>query len=117
MKSLDHLAIVIRDDNWDRLLTPLAFAWESANRGAQVDILFVLWSVRLLTDVGLREHAARPAADRDRWLSERLVRDGEPTEIRAYLQALHGTGRVRLHACRLAAATFDVPEHKLLPEV
>ncbi len=116
MKTLDRLAIVVRDDSWDRLLTPLAFAWEAAKKGARVDMLFVLWSVRLLTARGSDEHSRRPRDERDQWLADPLVRDDEPTEIRDYLTALHRTGRVRLHACRLAAGTFDVAEDDLLPE-
>ncbi len=55
-------------------------------------------------------------ADREGWLRQRLARDGDPTSIHDFLMALKATGRVRLHACRLAAMTFDVTEADLLPE-
>src|SRR5690606_2812812 len=81
-RSLDRLAIVIRDDAFDRLLTPLTFAWELGRSGVQVDVLFVLWAVRILTPEGARECKIDPRyADRETWLRERLERDGDPLDI------------------------------------
>ncbi len=112
-----RLAIVIRDDAFDRLLTPLTFAWEMGRKGVEVDILFVLWSVRLLTNEGVRESRMDPRyAHREEWLKQRLQRDGDPLEIHDFFKLLASTGHVRLHGCRLAAMTFDVAEDDLLPE-
>jgi len=112
-----RLAIVVRDDAWDRLLTPLTFAWEASRRGIEVDVLFVLWAVRVLSRNGVGELGIDPRyADREDWLRGRLARDGDPTSIHDFLKALKATGRVRLHACRLAAMTFDVTQADLLPE-
>lgn len=112
-----RLAIVIRDDAFDRLLTPLTFAWEMGRKGIDVDILFVLWSVRLLTHEGVRESRMDPRyAHREDWLKQRLQRDGDPLEIHDFLKLLVSTGHVRLHGCRLATMTFDVAEDDLLPE-
>jgi peroxiredoxin family protein len=114
---MKRLAIVIRDDAYDRLLTPLTFAWVMANEGTEVDILFVLWAVRALTPEGLQalrvdaHHAAEEA-----WLRERLARDGDPEQIHDFLRMLKATGKVRLYACRLAAATFDVTAEGLIAE-
>jgi peroxiredoxin family protein len=111
-----RLAIVIRDDAFDRLLTPLTFAWEMGRKGVEVDILFVLWSVRLLTHEGVRECRMDPRyAHREDWLKQRLQRDGDPLEIHDFLKLLASTGHVRLHGCRLAAMTFDVAEDDLCP--
>ncbi len=114
---MKRLAMVVRDDAYDRLLTPLTFAWVMAGEGTEVDILFVLWAVRALTPEGLRalrvdaHHAAE-----EEYLRERLVRDGDPVEIHDFLRLLKGNGKVRLYGCRLAAKTFDVSAESLIPE-
>ena len=82
-----------------------------------MDILFVLWAVRVLTEPGLKSlridgrHAAEEA-----WLRERLARDGEPVEIHDFIKLLKQTGKVSFYGCRLAAATFAVDETDLIPE-
>ena len=114
---MKRMAIVIRDDGYDRLLTPLTFAYVQARQGVQVDILFVLWAVRVLTQAGIRSvkidgrHAAEEA-----WLRERLARDGDPVEISDFVRLLKQTGKVNVYGCRLAAATFEVNEANLIPE-
>jgi peroxiredoxin family protein len=115
--DMKRLAIVVRDDAYDRLLTPLAFAWFAAEEGVEVDMLFVLWAVRVLTEDGARSvriegrHAAEEEAMRNR-----MIELGEPTEILDYLRMLRKTGKVRFYACHAAAETFDVSESNLLPE-
>lgn len=114
MKSM---AIVIRDDGFDRLLTPLTFAYVQAKKGVQVDILFVLWAVRVLTEDGLKSlkvdgrHGAEEA-----WLRERMAHEGGPVEIYDFLKLLKKTGKVNFYGCSLAAATFDVNGANLIPE-
>ncbi len=114
---MDNLAMVVRDDACDRLLTPLTFAWVMASEGTQVDILFVLWAVRALTPEGalaLRVDAHHAAEES--WLRERLARDGDPVRIHGFIRMPKETGRVRFYACRLAAATFDVTGDSLIAE-
>jgi peroxiredoxin family protein len=114
---MKRLAIVVRDDAYDRLLTPLAFAWLAAEAGVEVDMLFVLWAVRVLTEEGAESvriegrHASEAEA-----LRQRMIETGEPTEVLDYLRLLKRSGKVRFYACRAAADTFDVDDSNLLPE-
>ena len=114
---MNSMAIVIRDDGYDRLLTPLTFAYVQATKGVQVDILFVLWAVRVLTEAGVKSlKVDGHHADEETWLRERLARDGDPVEIYDFLKLLKKTGKVNFYGCSLAAATFDVNETNLIPE-
>jgi peroxiredoxin family protein len=116
--SIRRLAMVVREDAYDRLLTPLNFAWEMGRQGVRVDMLFVLWAVRVLTKEGVRAVSIDAAhADHEAWLRERLVRNGDPVRIHDYFKLLRATGNVRLHASRVDASIFGVRPEDLLPEV
>lgn len=114
---MKKLAIVIRDDGYDKLLTPLTFAYVMARKGTQVDILFTLWAIRVLTpeSVNSPKIEGRHAADEE-WLRQQLAQSGDPVEIYDFIKILQETGKVHLFGCQLAAATFDVSEKNLIPE-
>lgn len=114
MKSL---AIVVRDDAYDKILTPLVFAYLASSEGTKVDMLFVNWAVKALTVDGAKalvvqgHHAAK-----DAFVREQVAKAGLPNDINTILKALHESGNVNLYGCSLAAAIFGVGETDLIPE-
>jgi len=114
---MQSMAIVVRDDSYDKLLTPLAFAYLTAAEGTQVDMLFVNWAVKALTEDGAREIRVQgDHADQDAWVRERVAQAGLPNDINTLLKALKETGNVNFYACSLASAIFGVDESNLIPE-
>ncbi len=114
MKSM---AIVVRDDAYDKILTPLAFAYLAAAEGTKVDMLFVNWAVKALTKEGAAalKIDGHHAAD-DGWVREQVAKAGLPNDIYEVLKALKGTGNVSFYACSLAGAIFGVDDKNLIPE-
>jgi peroxiredoxin family protein len=115
--ALKRFAMVVRDDGYDKILTPLAFAYVTAASGTEVDMLFVNWAVRALTRQGSKEiRMDGQHADAESAVREQVRAAGMPSEIDELLQALKGTGKVNFYACSLAASIFGVKEADLLPE-
>lgn len=111
------LAIVVRESAYDRILTPLAFAYLAASSGQEVEMLFVNWAVRALS----KKHAdefpiSAERAGSEEWLKGQIASAGLPTRISELLQMLVQTGKVRLYACTLAAQIFGVSEGDLIDE-
>jgi len=111
------MSIVVRDDSYDKLLTPLAFAYLQASEGCQVDMLFVNWAVLALTEKGAKEIKVQgDHADKDQWVREQVAKAGLPNDINTLIKALKETGSVNFYACSLAAQIFGVDENNLIPE-
>lgn len=114
MKSL---AIVVRDDAYDKILTPLAFAYLMASEGTQVDMLFVNWAVKALTVEGAQGlHIDGRHAPDEAKVREGVAKAGLPTDIYEVIKALKSTGCVNFYACSLAASIFGVDQKNLIPE-
>lgn len=114
MKSM---AIVIREDAYDKLLTPLVFAYLASAEQTQVDMLFVNWAVKALTVEGAANLRmdGRHAADEPR-VREAVAQAGLPNDVYEILKALKATGCVNMYGCSLAGAIFGVDEGNLIPE-
>jgi len=111
------MAIVVRDDGYDKLLTPLAFAYFASAEGVQVDMLFVNWAVLALTEDGARALKVDGVhADKDAWVRARVAAAGLPNDINELLKALKQTGNVNFYACSLAANIFGVDKENIIPE-
>lgn len=113
---MKRLAIIIRDDAYDRVLTPLAFAWLAASAGTEVDVLLVNWAARLVLP-GEADTLKTSAnhQEQDAWLRQQVIAAGLPANVGDLLQAMKETGRVRLWVCSLAAQVFGVRQEEALP--
>ncbi|RLJ71609.1 peroxiredoxin family protein [Hydrogenivirga caldilitoris] len=112
------MAMVVRQDAYDLVLTPLAFAYLGAADYDEVNILFVNWAVRLLSKQGVE--AVKPSADHTGtpvdMIEERVKAAGLPADLHEIFKKLKETGKVHLYACSLAAQIFGVEEKDLISE-
>ncbi|MCK5394528.1 MAG: DsrE/DsrF/DrsH-like family protein [Gammaproteobacteria bacterium] len=114
MKSM---TIIVREDSYDKILTPLAFAYLQASEGIQVDMLFVNWSVRALTEEGAKNIKVQGEhADKDQWVRDQVEKAGIPNDIYTLIKAIKEMECVNFYGCSLAAAVFGVDEGSLIPE-
>lgn len=112
------MAMVIRDDSYDKLLTPLVFAYLAAGaEDVKVDMLFVNWAAKAMTEEGAKSLVVDGRhADQDKWLREEVAKAGLPNDINQILKALHETGNVNMYVCSMAAAIFGVDQENIISE-
>jgi len=114
---MERLAIYITEDSYDKLLCPFINAYLQSVEGTQVDIFFVSWAVRVLTEKGAK--AARVNghhAEHDAHVRAQVAQAGLPADIIDFMKALKETGCVNLYACDFAATIYEVSEDDLLDE-
>jgi peroxiredoxin family protein len=117
-QGLKSLAIIVREGSYDRVLTPLAFAYLAAANDVQVDVLFVNWAVRVVMQ-GESEKLPMSAehADELEYVRKGVADAGLPPDIPDIVAAIKGTGKVNLYVCSLAAQIFGATKDNVLPEV
>lgn len=114
---MESLAIIVSDDSYDKMLCPLVFAYVQSAEGTQVDIFFVSWAVRVLTDAGARairingHHAAE-----DQRIREKVAEMGMPADLIEFLKVLKATENVGLYGCDMAAKIYEVGDDDLIAE-
>jgi len=113
---MEKIKIIIRDDNYIKLYAPLAFAYDYAVKGKEVEVLFINLGLLLLTPEGAKSVSIEGRhADKKPWLESRLAALGIPPEIHDFLEAIKQAGNVKLLGCNDSAAILEVKESDLIP--
>lgn len=114
---MEKIKIIIRDDNYIRLYVPLSFAYDYAQKGKQVDVLFLNMALLVLTEEGAKSLKIDGRhAERESWLRSRLTSLEIPTDVHEYLIALKQSGKVTLNGCQDSAAVLNIKETDLIKE-
>lgn len=114
---MNRLAIIIRDDNYMRIQTPLSFAYDFATRGARVDVLFLSMALRALTPQGAKAlRIDGRHEDEEAWFRQRLESVGVPPDIHDLLRAIVAAGEASLVGCRDTAEVLEITESDLIAE-
>ncbi len=112
---MDRLAIVISEDSYDKLLCPFVFAYLQSLEGTQVDIFFVSWAVRALTEDGAKAIRVNGHhADEDQYVREQVAGLGLPPDVIDFLAALKETDLVNYYCCDMAAKIYGVNEDNII---
>jgi len=114
---MDRLAIYITEDSYDKFLCPFIHAYLQSVEGTQVDIMFVSWAVRALTEEGARAIRVNGHhADEDQFVRQQVAAAGLPSDIHDFIKTLKETGCVNLCACDMAASIYGVSKDNLIKE-
>jgi len=109
--------MIIRDDSYDKIMVPFAFAHLHASEGVQVDMLFLSWTVNALKQGGAEAFNIKTAhSDKEDYIRQQVDRIGMSSDIYSMLKGLKGTDCVNFYPCSLAATVFDITEENLIPE-
>ncbi len=113
-----NVSMIIRNSDYDKIITPLGFAFMLAAEDVHVDIMFVSKAVAALREEGALQVRVTGDSAKDtqyEWLRQEIVKVGFPADIAEILQGLKGTGNVNIYGCSTAAAIFGVTEDNMLP--
>ncbi|HKY77076.1 MAG TPA: hypothetical protein VJS45_13100, partial [Acidimicrobiia bacterium] len=99
---LTRLAMIVRDDAYDRVLTPLVFAYVAACSDVTVDMLFVNWGVHVV----MRDEADRLPMSAGHTGHQELLYDcishtGLPPSIPDIIREIKATGKVNIYVCSM----------------
>lgn len=114
---MDQIRIIIRDDNYIRIQTPLSFAYDYGRRGVRVDVLFLNMALLALTSRGAESLTVDGRhASEEMWLRRRLGAVGVPADMRDWLHQIKESGAVTFVGCRDTAMVLGVVEDDLVPD-
>ncbi len=114
---MKKIKIIIRDDNYIRLFAPLSFAYDFANKGIQVDVLFLNLALLVITPEGVKKLTIDGRhTDKESWLRKQLEGLSLPSDVHDYLKGIKNSGKVTLNGCRDSAAVLDIKEADLIAE-
>ncbi len=115
---LTRLAMIVRDDAYDRVLTPLVFAYVAACSDVKVDMLFVNWGVHVvMRDKADRLPMSAGHAGQHELLFDCISHTGLPPSIPDIIREIKATGKVSIYVCSMAANLFGACIENCLPEV
>ena len=114
---MEEVKIIIRDDDYTKIQTPLNFAYNYVTKGIKVDILFLNIALLVLTEKGSKSLRTNGRHSyRETWLKKQLAAEGTPTNVHYYLKKIKLAGRVNLYGCKDSARLLKVAEEDLIPE-
>ncbi len=115
-----NVTMIIRTADYDKVITPLGFAFMLAAEDVHVDLMFVSRAVAVMKEDGALKVRITGDQKKDaehEWLRQEIVKVGFPADLVEILKGLKGTGNVNIYGCSTAAAIFGVTEENMMPEL
>lgn len=114
---MEEIKIIIRDDNYIRIQAPLSFAYDYAQKGVQVDVLFLNMALLALTPEGAKSLKVDGRhSDKEPWLRKQLSGLGVPPDVHDFLKGIKKAGKVTLNGCMDSAEVLAMEEANLIAE-